>query len=149
MSCLSHTHRCGLAALFLLGACSTPKPEATPPAAAAAAAAAAAPTGAPGAAGVPQISDAERLVLDSANRLYRAKDYKGALAGYRRAAAIAPMDIAPWFGVYMVGAVTQDKALGEEASREMTARGGAPGEADSMAVKAHQVVKPKPTSTMH
>jgi hypothetical protein len=81
--------------------------------------------------------------------LYRAKDYKGALAGYRRAAAIAPTDIAPWFGVYMVGAVTQDKALGEEASREMKARGGAPGEGDSMAVKAHQVAKPKPTSTMH
>jgi hypothetical protein len=143
---MSLTHRCGLAALVLLGACSGKKPEATPPAAAAAAAAA---TQQPGAPGVAVISDAERMVLDTANNLFRAKDYKGALAGYRRAAAIAPTDIAPWFGVYMVGAVTKDIALGEEAKREMTARGGAPGEADSMAVKAHQVVKPKPTSTIH
>lgn len=146
---LSHTHRCGLAALFLLGACSGKKPEATPPAAAAAAAAATAPTQVPGAAGVAMISDAERMVLDSANNKFRAKDYQGALAGYRRAAAIAPADVAPWFGVYMVGAVTKDKALGEEAVAEMRARGGAPGESDSAAIKAHQVQKPKPTSTMH
>lgn len=140
---LSRTHRCGLAALFLLGACSGKKPEATPPAAAAATA----PTGAPGAAGVPMISDAERLVLDSANNKFRAKDYQGALAGYRRAAVVAPTDVAPWFGVYMVGAVTKDKALGEEAVREMKARGGAPGESDSTALKAHQGTKP--TSTIH
>ena len=95
------------------------------------------------------ISEAERLVLDSANNKFRAKDYQGALAGYRRAAAIAPTDVAPWFGVYMVAAVTKDKALGEEASKEMTARGGAPEESDSAAIKAHQVAKPKPTSTIH
>ena len=142
----SHTLGCGLAALFLLGACSGAKPEATPPAAAAAAAANA-PTGTD--AGVAMISDAERLVLDSANNKFRAKDYEGALAGYRRAAAIAPTDVAPWFGVYMVGAATKNIALGEEAKREMTARGGAPEAADSMAVKAHQVGKPKPTSTIH
>src|SRR3972149_5653295 len=99
---LSSTHRCGLAALFLLGACSGKKPEATPPAAA--------PSQASEAAGVAAISDAERMVLDSANNKFRAKDYQGALAGYRRAAAIAPMDVAPWFGVYMVGAVTNDIA---------------------------------------
>jgi len=126
---LSSTHRCGLAALFLLGACSGKKPEATPPAAA--------PSQASEAAGVAAISDAERMVLDSANNKFRAKDYQGALAGYRRAAAIAPMD------------VTNDIALGEEANREMTARGGAPGESDSAAIKAHQVPKPKPSSTIH
>ena len=140
---LSHTHRCGLAALFLLGACSGKKPEVPPPAAAATTA----PTQAPGAAGVAMISDAERMVLDSANNMFRAKDYQGALAGYRRAAAIAPTDVAPWFGVYMVAAVTKDKALGEQAVAEMRTRGGAPGESDSTALKAHQGTKP--TSTIH
>lgn len=135
---LSHYRSCGLAALILLGACSGKKP-AVPPAAAL--------TDVRGAEGVATISTAEIMVLDSANNMFRAKDYKGALAGYRRAAAIAPTDVAPWFGVYMVAAATGDSVLGKTAVAEMTARGGAPGEGDSTAVQAHQGVKP--TSTIH
>ncbi len=139
---LSHHRLCGLAALILLGACSGKKADVP--------AAPTAPTGAQGAMGagdVAMITDAERMVLDSANNMFRAKDYQGALAGYRRAAAIAPTDVAPWFGVYMVAAATKDSVLGKTAVAEMTARGGAPGEGDSMAIKAHQGVNP--TSTIH
>jgi hypothetical protein len=139
MPCLSRSRSCGFAALILLGACSGKKPEAP--------AATAAPTTAQAMEQAVMITDAERLVLDSANNMFRAKDYQGALAGYRRAAAIAPTDVAPWFGVYMVAAATKDTVLGKSAVAEMTARGAAPGESDSTALKAHQGVPP--TSTIH
>ena len=143
MARLSFHYRSGITALLLLGACSGKKPEAAPPAAPTMAGAA----GAAGAVMPPTSTDAERLVLDSANTMFRAKNYPAALEGYRRAAAIAPEDIAPWFGVYMVAAATKDKALGETATKEMTARGGAPGEGDTATLKAHQGAKP--TSTIH
>jgi hypothetical protein len=140
MARLSFHYRSGITALVLLGACSGKKPEAAPPAAPTTA-------GATGAAMSPTSTDMERLVLDSANTMFRAKNYAAALEGYRRAAAVAPDDIAPWFGVYMVAAATKDKALGETASAEMKARGGAPSEGDTATLKAHQGTKP--TSTIH
>lgn len=140
---LSFHYRSGITALFLLGACSGKKPDAAPPAAPASAVA----PGAAGAGIAPTSTDAERRVLDSANIMFRAKNYAAALAGYRRAAAVAPEDIAPWFGVYMVAAATKDKPLAESAMKEMKARGGAPGEGDTTTLKAHQGAKP--TSTIH
>lgn len=137
---LSFHYRSGITALFLLGACSGKKPDAAPPTALTTAVA-------PGAAGGAVATEAERLVLDSANTKFRAKDYQGALAGYRRAAVVAPEDIAPWFGVYMVANVTKNKVLGDSAMSEMRTRGGAPGEGDTTALKAHQGTKP--TSTIH
>jgi hypothetical protein len=96
----------------------------------------------------PVIPEAERLALDSANSFYRAKAYPAALEAYRRAAQVAPKDVAPWFGVYMVATATQNKALGDSAIAEMRARGGeAPGQATDSALKAaHKAPGISPTA---
>jgi hypothetical protein len=118
------------AILVALAGCSAKKPDAVAPPAAEAAAT---PTANPD---VPQIPEAERVVLDSANNFYRAKNYTAALAAYRRAAVIAPTDVAPWYGVYMVATITNAKALGDSAIAAMRARGSALGEATDPAVQA-------------
>ena len=144
MRAVSLSCRTTLILVATLAACSSKKPEAPPPAAMGAATVPTDSTGAP----IPQIPAAERVVLDSANIYYRSKNYPMALVTYRRAAVIAPTDVAPWFGVYMVATATQNKVLGDSAIAEMRARGGtAPGQAtDSALQAAHKGAVPGPTS---
>jgi hypothetical protein len=135
----SRTSR-GIMLCVALGACSakqaeTPAPPAAPPVDAAAGG------------GAPAIPEAERIALDSANAAFRAKDYAGALAAYRRAVASNPTDVAPWFGIHMVATATKNTALADSALKEMRARGGAPGQAtDSALQAAHKTPAVSPTA---
>ena len=92
------------------------------------------PAGAGAGAG-PALTAAGQAYVDSGNTAFRVKDYKGALAYYQKATESDPSHAAPWFGAYMVGQATNDKALADSALGEVKKRapqmdthpGGAPG----------------------
>jgi hypothetical protein len=65
-----------------------------------------------------------RAALDSGNRLFRKKDYEGALARYRAASNLAPQHAAPYFGMYMVGRATKDTAMADSALAAIRVRNG-------------------------
>ena len=54
-----------------------------------------------------------KTALDSANMLFRAKDYGRALAQYRRSAGLAPTELAPLLGILMVTDVTKNARLAD------------------------------------
>jgi tetratricopeptide (TPR) repeat protein len=85
------------------------------------------------------ISPEAKAALDSGNALFRAKDYKGALAKYRAAAKLSPANGAPFYGIYMAADKLGDKALADSAMKEFSRRtedaGGIAG--DSLMKKAH------------
>src|ERR1039457_3564466 len=53
---------------------------------------------------------------DSGNAAKRNEDYARALADYRRASELAPQHSAPLFGIQMVAAATNNKALADSAT---------------------------------
>ncbi len=63
-------------------------------------------------------------MLDSGNTAYRAQRFAEARAYYERAAALAPSHGAPWFGIFMVGDATQNRALADSAMAEVRKRTG-------------------------
>lgn len=63
----------------------------------------------------PPLAPAARAALDSANAAYRAKHFSAALAQYRLAAAAAPDEAAPYFGIYMAALALHDRALADSA----------------------------------
>lgn len=102
------------------------------------------------------LEPAAQAVLDSANALYKAKDYTGALAMYRRTLEVAPGHPAPWFGISMAANQLGNKALADSASKLLQERGavseqvpGAPtdphGGAMSAPVDPHSGAMPAPT----
>ena len=60
---------------------------------------------------VPAISGDARIALDSANTLFRGKNYDAALVQYNRAADLAPTELAPLLGVMMVADITRNTKL--------------------------------------
>lgn len=126
------------------GACSKPDgagtgaASPTPGGPATAAAPSASPGSAPGMGGAPEIPDSVRIPLDRANAAFRAARYDEALEGYRAAAAAAPDEAAPWYGVYMVAQATKDQALADSAMAAVRARArGAGMSGDTMLSRAH------------
>jgi len=76
-----------------------------------------------------------KTALDSANMLFRAKDYGRALAQYRRSAGLAPTELAPLLGILMVTDVTKNARLADSTLariRELN-----PAAADSSAAMSH------------
>jgi hypothetical protein len=72
----------------------------------------------------PQLPPAARVALDSGNAAYRAKAYPQALAQYRAAAAAAPDEAAPYFGIYMAAMALHNRALADSASTEIRTHTG-------------------------
>lgn len=113
--------------LLLLGgalaavACSKAKEEKPADSAAAALPPGHVPIDQPAGAG-PALSAAGQAFVDSGNTAFRVKDYKGALAYYKKATEADPSHAAPWFGAYMVGQATNDKALADSAIAEVRKR---------------------------
>lgn len=68
------------------------------------------------------IAPAAAVALDSGNDLFRKKAYGPALAQYRAAAALAPENAAPLFGIYMVARATNDAKLADSALAGIRAR---------------------------
>jgi hypothetical protein len=80
-----------------------------------------------GSATAPPLPTAARQALDSANTAYRAKAYPLALAEYRAAAAAAPNEAAPYFGIVMAATALHEPAVADSASaviRTLTQSGG-------------------------
>jgi hypothetical protein len=89
-------------------------------------------------------SEAKRA-LDSGNTLFRAKDYRAALAQYSRASDLAPAELAPLLGIMMVADVTNDAKLKGETLPRI--RKLDPGAADSAVVMPHsKIIKSHPGS---
>ena len=78
----------------------------------------------PGERSEPTIHGEAKVALDSGNILYTAKTYTLALAQYRTAAALAPDEEAPLFGMLMVANVTKDAGLADSAKTLMRALKG-------------------------
>lgn len=70
------------------------------------------------------IGPAARAALDSGNALYRKHEYINALEKYRSASALAPQHPAPFFGIYMVGRATNNRAMADSALSEIRLRNG-------------------------
>jgi hypothetical protein len=60
--------------------------------------------------------------LDSGNAQYRAGKYAAALKSYRTAADLAPLNPAPFFGIYMAAEKLGDKKLADSAGAEIKRR---------------------------
>ena len=84
--------------------------------------------------------------LDSGNVAYRLKQYPQALVFYRRAAATVPQHSAPWYGVYMVGAATGNRALADSALKAVAARSGGSDLLDTGVAMSHAAGKPAPAT---
>lgn len=82
-------------------------------------------------AGVPDLSAAARASLDSGNALLRGGDATGALVRYRAAAAAAPGNATPWYGVMMAAQRLQDASLADSARRMVARLSGNPELSDS------------------
>ena len=65
-----------------------------------------------------------RAALDSGNAQYRAGKYDAALVSYRQASSLAPLNAAPFFGIYMAAEKLGNKALADSASAEIKRREG-------------------------
>jgi len=68
------------------------------------------------------MSPEARTALDAGNTLYRAAKYDSALASYRTAAKLAPLNAAPFFGIYMAAEKLGNKKLADSASAEIKRR---------------------------
>ncbi len=80
-----------------------------------------------GSVAAPPLPAAARQALDSANAAYRAKAYPQALTEYRAAAAAAPNEAAPYFGIVMAATALHESAVADSASaviRTLTQSGG-------------------------
>lgn len=82
---------------------------------------------APDAGALPTLPAPARAALDSANDAYRAGRFADALAGYRAAAAAAPGDVAPYFGIYMAATALHKGAAADSAIAVIRAHDGAAG----------------------
>jgi len=76
-----------------------------------------------------------KTALDSANMLFRAKDYGRALAQYRRSSGLAPTELAPLLGILMVTDVTKNVRLADSTVARI--RKLNPAAADSSAAMTH------------
>ncbi len=65
-----------------------------------------------------------RAALDSGNAQYRAGKYDAALKSYRQASDLAPLNAAPFFGIYMAAEKLGNKPLADSASAEIKRRQG-------------------------
>ncbi|HEU4988749.1 MAG: hypothetical protein KGL93_09605 [Gemmatimonadota bacterium] len=63
-----------------------------------------------------------RAALDSGNAQYKAGKYDAALTSYRKASTLAPLNAAPFFGIYMAAEKLGMKALADSASQEIKRR---------------------------
>lgn len=70
----------------------------------------------------PALAGPAREALDRGNAAYRARSYTGALDAYRAAAAAAPGDAAPYFGIYMAAIALHDTVLADSAMRVIRAQ---------------------------
>lgn len=70
-----------------------------------------------------------RAALDSGNAQYKAARYDAALKSYRKSSELAPLNAAPFFGIYMAAEKLGNKPLADSASAEIKRREG-PGTAD-------------------
>ena len=68
------------------------------------------------------MSPEARAALDSGNAQYRAGKYADALTSYRQSANLAPLNAAPFFGIYMAAEKVGNKALADSASAEIKRR---------------------------
>ena len=105
-----------LGPLVLAAACSKAKPEAKTPLAQMAA-------------GTDSTADPHttmspdaRAALDSGNAQYKAGRYADALKSYRQSSGLAPLNAAPFFGIYMAAEKLGMKALADSASAEIKRR---------------------------
>lgn len=74
------------------------------------------------------LDPAAQAAIDSANALFSAKDYRGALAAYRRTLTLAPGHPAPWWGISMAANMLGDSALADTAAGMLRSRGVDPGQ---------------------
>lgn len=75
----------------------------------------------------PPVDGPAREALDRGNAAYRVRSYTDALDAYRAAAAAAPGDAAPYFGIYMAATALHDTVLADSAMaviRAQRANGG-------------------------
>ncbi len=63
-----------------------------------------------------------RAALDSGNAQYRAGKFDEALKNYRKASDLAPLNAAPFFGIYMAAEKLGNKPLADSASAEIKRR---------------------------
>lgn len=77
----------------------------------------------------PALPPGVRAHLDQGNTAYRAGRMDEALTHYRAAAAAAPGDAAPYFGIYMAATALHNKSLADSALAEIQARSGNGGQA--------------------
>lgn len=75
--------------------------------------------------------------LDSGNIAFRLKQYDQAMRYYEAAAKDVPDHAAPWYGIYMVGEATGNKALADSATRAVAKRTGGRDLLDTGLAKAH------------
>ena len=75
--------------------------------------------------------------LDSGNVAFRRRAYDEALRYYRAAAVDVPAHPAPWYGLYMVGQATGNRALSDSAMQQVSGRSGGDDLLDTGNVKAH------------
>ena len=94
---------------------------------------------------VPAISGDARVALDSANVLFRAKNYEAALAEYNRAATLAPTELAPLLGVMMVADITNNAKLADETRPRIKKLD--PTYADSAAESHSKIIRAHPPTT--
>lgn len=85
----------------------------------------------------PPLPPVARAALDSGNAAYRAKAYPQALVEYRAAAAAAPDEAAPYFGIYMAATALHDTALADSASAQIRAHTGGAMLSDSSLRQLH------------
>lgn len=85
------------------------------------------------------LSPEAKEALDNGNTLYRAKEYKLALAQYRLAAKLAPAHASPYYGIYMAADKLGNKKLADSALVQVNARAenAAPMFNDSLMKKTH------------
>jgi hypothetical protein len=88
-----------------------------------------------GSAPVSPIGGEAKRALDSANLLFRAKEYGLALEQYRRSSELAPAEMAPLMGILMVADVTKDTKLADSTLPKL--RKLNPAVADSSVVSPH------------
>ncbi len=69
------------------------------------------------------MSPEARAALDSGNAQYRAGKYAEALKSYRQSSSLAPLNAAPFFGIYMAAEKLGNKALADSATAEIKRRG--------------------------
>lgn len=85
------------------------------------------PAGHPSLTAAAELPESALLMLDSGNTAYRAKRFDVAQRYYEKAAQLAPRHGAPWFGISMIGEVTQNKRLKDSAMAEVQKRTGGMG----------------------